>query len=449
MLDSEYAEACAEPARELLLITCASVAKEQLYRDYIKTSCSAAVQMYLDTIHEACDKDPHAAVFLQRTLRMLGQIKALFEVEESIEVFSVFELLAAKAFPRYQDCQFLQPADPSRVTLMVSHRWESKHCPDPTGMQFHRVMRFAIKACMMAMSSSPCVFNSVDFSDTVLSHKLYFKLQEIYQKHVDEWLRGEAETRFAEDIQMQRKLKLLFDYLRETIGESNASLVAPDLVFLCAMMDRIDIWYDYTSLPQNPRSELEEKQFQEELANIDEAFSQNFTIILWSQQDLNRTWCVFEALLSTRKFLHNIFSSDNSILSSTKPAPISQLRYRIEKWELIDSDGKRLPESSELNKINASIQERLGVANTLDESTLAHFGRERESVDMSHDLSAALTQKLLELTQSLRGKDAAYVLDYLRAHNYECTNEFDLDVLAGKLARHMQEHPEQSSEPNG
>jgi hypothetical protein len=384
------AEACFEPARRLLVAACGSVTQDSLFQNHVRGACSESIQMYLDMINEACAANPQVAAMLSRSRALMGQIRTSLEPRQHIRVFSIFDLLAARSFPRHQECHFVRAIDPGRVTIMVSHRWENVDCPDPDGMHFHGVVRFVIKACMMAMGSSPCVFNSVDFSDTILCHTLYFALQDTFHNHVDRWLKGNAAKEFPTDTALHRRLTLLHEYMKETIGDSNTNLVAPDLVALTEMMDHVDIWYDYTSLPQLPRSASEEQEFQNAVETIDSAFRENFTLIIWSRRSLNRLWLIFEALLSVRNWRHSLFSSDNSIRSSMKPAPISQLRYRIDGFEIQDEAGKRLPPSPALASINDALRGNHTILELWDSCTLAQFGRERQAVDLSHDLSAEL-----------------------------------------------------------
>lgn len=442
-------DACFESARKLLATACRSVAHESLYCNHVRASCLEAVQMYVDMIKQVCIEEPRATTVLKRSQHLLRQIKALLEPREHIRVFSVFDLLTAGKFPRCQECSFLRVSDPSRVTLMVSHRWEAPHCPDPEGMQFHRVVRFVVKACMMAMGSSPSVFNGVDFSDVVLCPELYFHLADIYREHVAWWTtrtKREAVEGFSKDERLHGRLSLLSEYLKDTIGKDNTALVAPDLVPLTFMMDHIDIWYDYTSLPQTLRSAAEEAEFQVALADIDHAFSRNYTVILWSKNSLNRTWCLFEALLSTRNWRHNLFSSENSIRSSPKPAPINELRYRPWRADFVDEEGRQVAPSFDLSELSEAGRQSRFWGDLWDSETLAQFGRQRQNVDLTHDLSSALRTSLHQVTKTLRGEDETEVLAYLRSHGYRCTNEFDLELLAEKLSRHISDFPEQGVE---
>lgn len=436
-------DACFIAAFQLVRVASWSVADSTLYIKHIKAMCLTAAQMYLDGIAQVRQRADHPDIRLERAHRRLNEVDSLLQGREPLWVCGVFDLLAAKSFTRHQDCSFLRPVDANRVTLMISHRWEAGNCPDPTGMQFHRAVRFAIKACMMAMHSSPAVFNAVDCSDTQLCHELYFALQELYAQQVAWWKRPNAAEEFASDSALHERFTLLHEYFRNTIGDSNTNFVLPDFAALPGMLDQIDIWYDYTSLPQHPRNERDEDLFRQGLDSIDQAFSENFTVILWSKASLNRTWCVFEALLATLKSRHNVFASENSIESSDRPAPMSHARYRPRTHLIMDETASNVLGAVDLN---LETPEQRAIQDAWDAATMAQFGRKSQPVDLSQDLSSVLVPQLLALTNDLRDKDGDSILKYLQSHGYQCTNEFDIEILAEKLARHMRRIAEQRPE---
>jgi hypothetical protein len=359
----------------------------------------------------------------------------------TINVINVFDLMKDGQFVKHQDCHYLKKPDPGSIVLMVSHRWKTKEHPDidpdpdriqfhgVDRIQFHGVVRFVIQACMMAMSSTPQVFNSVDFSEVILCPDLFIRLHSLYQKYASEVLAG-VDPYECEASLLNRSNQLL-QYLLQTIGEENTLLVVNDISPLTYMMSHIDIWYDFTSLPQGYRTSEELLYFDNELSKLDQYFSEYYTVIIWSKSSLKRGWCFFEALVSTNSDKRSIFSSEKSKVSSTNPAPINELSYTISKIEFGDH-------SINLSDLSESFREMMQEKDANESEKLRLIDRKKETVDLSQDLTKELNKIVHEANWELRGKSEMEILSYLRAHEYECTNGSDRKLIAKKLADHYE-----------
>ncbi|MGB8983685.1 MAG: hypothetical protein WCC12_17580, partial [Anaerolineales bacterium] len=306
------------------------------------------------------------------------------KADTTMRVVNIFDLMKMGRFVEWQNCRHLRNTADSRIILMVSHRWNGQNHPDPTGIQYHGVVRFIIQACMMAMGSTPNVFNNVDCSDVILSPTLLRQLLLLHEEYNEELMAGPTRLmeRLAEHIQ------LLAYYLDNAIGRENSVIVAMDIPALAYMMRHFDIWYDYVSLPQQPRQAEEQRLFNEELHKLDYYFAKYHSVILWSRKDIKRAWCFLEAMISWKHKKHSIFSSENSLLSSTLVSPIYQLRYDITRLSIGDK-------SLEFSDINAEIRKRFEEKDRLERAILMAFKREKkERINLSNDLSMMLADFL-------------------------------------------------------
>jgi hypothetical protein len=310
---------------------------------------------------------------------------------------------------------------------MVSLRWETRDEPDPDCIQFHGVIRFIIQACMMAMGSAPNVFNGVDFSEIILCPNLMIRLNALYQEYAHKVLSGYD---VLNKHRFHRCQKLVY-YLLQTIGEQNTILVGADIAPLAYMMEHFVVWYDFTSLPQAPRTPEEQEYFDQELRRLDDYFSKNYTIILWSRSSLKRAWCFLEAIISFGSWKHSIFSSENSLISSTKPAPINELFYTISS---IKFGNETIDLSDHSNKFAKIMQKK----EAYESEILRLFNRKKEKVDLTTDLTSVLGETLLNAKCDLEGKSESEVLSYLMEHKFKCTNGSDIKLIAKKLSTYYE-----------
>jgi len=318
-------------------------------------------------------------------------LKESMRDETRLNVFNVFDLLKTGKFLRYQECDYLKKTSDSEIVIMVSHRWNSISTPDTDGIQFHGVIRFVIQVCMMAMHSTPNVFNNVDFSEIITPKSFDKQIELLYEEYKDR-LNIDPIKVVQECVD---NIKLLLEYLDNTIGRINSQLVLIDLGALAYMMNRIDIWYDFTSMPQKPRTEIEEKIFKSELDRLDSYFKKFYSLIIWSKKDTKRAWCFLEAYLSQDH--HSIFSCEKSLESSEQPASIYEWSHGTKGS--IDIIEFLLSNSSNSAEKGREFLERMlfDSKNALlsQDVILASMGRKRsEGNDLSKDLSIHLSKFL-------------------------------------------------------
>jgi hypothetical protein len=269
---------------------------------------------------------------------------------------------------------------------------------------------------MMASGSTPNVFNSVDFSEIELCPRLFRRLRAEYSDLSRRLQSAEGLRAFQSDRDLLDKTTVLLDYLVKTIGPHNTAIVAMDAPIIAYLMQSCDVWYDYTCMPQEPRSKDEQIKFNRELDLLHHYFSKYYTSILWSKKSLKRAWCFLEAAVSLRAGQHSIFSTENSLLSSDTPAKIYEKSFGETVFGPSDQPIEVRKES---------------------ETSFRLYRRNQERVDLSSDLTAVLADAVHSATYALKGKDDRQILTYFEENGYSCTNEEDLQIVAKSLAAHL------------
>jgi len=346
----------------------------------------------------------------------------LKRAEVSIQVIAFFDLLQMGSFKEWKNCsnRRIPISSSSRITILVSHRWESIKEPDPSGLQFHGVIRFIIQSCMAAMGSTPNIFNNVDASEVIVNQRLFSQLVSLYREYTQQVT--ERPKQLAREI--FQETKQLKNYLDSTIGQVNSNLVVLDLMPLTYMMLQIEIWYDYTCLPQQPRSLEEQTYFNRELESLSKYFGKYFSLIIWSSEDIKRAWCFMEAIVGWKNSLQSIFCCKNSLLSSTNPSPIYQLFYRISRYSSDDI-------SIDYANLNEAYRKSEQEKKNMEIMILNSFNRElKPRKDLSNDLTNVLMKTLRPAINELNGLSVSQVHDYLFHNGYRCTDSVDYEAIA-------------------
>lgn len=333
-----------------------------------------------------------------------------------IRVVNVFDLMKVGRFVRHQECDYLKYPDASSMVVLFSHRWEKPENPDPRGIQYHGAVRFAIQLCMMVCGSTPNVFNSVDFSEMIANPKLVNWLTKEYQSFSASLRTPMGMAALQDDKDLPEKSMILGRYLIDTIGLENTRKVIMDVVVIAWLMRKLDFWYDFSCMPQRPRSAEQEVVFQRELKDLNRYFSEYPTCIHWSSKDLKRAWCLMEGLISLRSDRHSVFCTENSLISSDECAEIHEAHFG--ETMLDESAGP------------------LDVRQLGQDSFQLHR-RNQKIGDLSLDLSYRLNNEVRSVGHTLRGKTSNEILDYLEKNGYSTTEEEDMSIIANSLAIHL------------
>jgi len=412
-------------------------------------------QKLIDTRPDFCDQIRQKKHKVNKQLNSLTEIEnerrnilKLKRVDTSIQIIGFFDLLQMGSFKEWKNCSNRRrPVSSSPgITILVSHRWESLKEPDPSGIQFHGVIRFIIQACMMAMGSTPNIFNNVDASEVIVNQRLYKQLACLYREYTQQV--AERSEQLAREI--FQETQQLQNYLDSTIGQVNSKLVVLDLMPLTFMMRQIEIWYDYTCLPQQPRSPEEQTYFNKELESLCNYFGNFFSLIIWSSDDIKRAWCFMEAIVGWKNGLESVFCCKNSLLSSNKPSPIYQLFYRMTRLS-----GDIPIDYADLNDAYRKSEQEKKI---MEKAILSSFNRElKPRRDLSNDLTDVLMKTFNSAINELRGLNVSQVHNYLIHNGYRCTDVVDFEIIAKAIvmgtrkdteAEHLSNRLDVGSRPN-
>ncbi|MGW1505601.1 hypothetical protein ACWCQW_45285 [Streptomyces mirabilis] len=216
------------------------------------------------------------------------------------------ELIWWTRFPRMQEAsRLVRGVFPKRHHVFVSHRWLDTGQPDPDGTQA-RLVAWHLVASMCeavrvahrrglhtprqvapAAMHMPVGVAGSDLAECLLVGVLREVLdgtslapvaQELERVGIDAVERGAAEA--SEDIGLER-LSALLD----------------ELPALRPLLERIHIWYDYTCVPQAPRTPEEQGLFRSTLESLFLLQLAGRTLILLDDvaDYLGRAWCSLEA----------------------------------------------------------------------------------------------------------------------------------------------------------
>lgn len=183
------------------------------------------------------------------------------------------DLLRSHQFVRRQDSGAgWMAAEQCWLLLFVSHRWETRQHPDPSGRQHRAVARLVSDLCDL--------WDGLGAEDPRERTRLVPRL--------DQHGMAQAAVLFSRldlpgDVSERHRGRSARDFLPEHIG----------------------IWYDYACLPQEPRSPAEEAEFRAGMLALPELFgSEAVTLVALRESGddyRNRAWCLAEALLTANR----------------------------------------------------------------------------------------------------------------------------------------------------
>jgi hypothetical protein len=218
---------------------------------------------------------------------------------DKFHLFSALTLSRMEKFERFQKLNatndWLLGDALLLSTLFISHRWDSLEHPDPSGRQITALQNF--------LKQIPVVIRA-----------LFCDLDERLSLVPDLEKEG---TLQAEEI--ARRILGYGPFAEEHInqhGHSPRQEIAEKIKtfdqesFDLWILGRIGIWIDYCSIPQLPRSEVEQTKFDSTLAQLDQLLDYATVVSLRRECDdyTERAWCVSEVLLGAkRSFTRSLF----------------------------------------------------------------------------------------------------------------------------------------------
>jgi hypothetical protein len=202
-----------------------------------------------------------------------------------------------------------QQTAPGRFYSFVSHRWQTPTHPDPDGLQARvtawQLFAYLCDAIRIAhlrglhqpRRRNPLVGAVVGVAGTELAESLLVNILRRVLSD-DEVVQAMEEVRVLDTLIEDYGVATATrdDDLDELAGALDSSPVLRTLV------DRIFVWYDYSCLPQPPRTDAEETLFRQGLEALNACQVLGRTVVLLDEAEdyLSRAWCTLEALIADK-----------------------------------------------------------------------------------------------------------------------------------------------------
>lgn len=185
----------------------------------------------------------------------------------------------------------------SPIPIFVSHRWDTPNTPDPTERQFHIVMRFLVEAICLSKGICERFFSYAD-PEIVLNTGLV----ECIQNHQADGLEGLREMEEFKKYQQPGLLGLPMEVLLAQWLLKNFPALAfegYEILTISRVLRDVAVWYDYSSLPQEPyASKDEEAYFAWALKHLEHLIPGCHVVAIWDKPAINRAWCLLEGLIA-------------------------------------------------------------------------------------------------------------------------------------------------------
>lgn len=204
--------------------------------------------------------------------------------------YSWATLLGWERWPRRQDSQHLSAAaEPGKLLLFVSHRWESLDHPDPNGSQLLCLkvgLTLALAAAILRLHSRK---KNKDPTFSGLPELIAEYIEDVFGRRKALALPLHQWARDVEAIAKHVKNEKAF---RTKVRKLEALKVGPALD---QIRSRILIWYDYASMFQTPRTPSEQAEFRREILDLNKIQQHAGTLVIaGDDQYLSRGWCFLE-----------------------------------------------------------------------------------------------------------------------------------------------------------
>ena len=190
-------------------------------------------------------------------------------------------------WPRRQDAETLSTrVGSSKLPLFVSHRWESDEHPDPGNSQL------AGLKTGLTLALAAAVLQKVGEEEATRTES---GLPEIIAEHIEAVLETDALIELKPwALQVRTTAEQATDEsaFGDRLGQLDDTAIDPVIRQIQAS---ILVWYDYSSMLQEPRTQKEEQSFQQEILTLNEIQAQAVTLVIaGDSQYLSRAWCFLE-----------------------------------------------------------------------------------------------------------------------------------------------------------
>jgi hypothetical protein len=240
---------------------------------------------------------------------------SLQEAVAGFYILKASDLLRMESFSRRQEVEMgrLVPED-CHLLLFISHRWEATDHPDPSGRQLAALKSLVLSIC--------------DACDALAAES------------------AEERLRLLPTLSRYGTLQAVL-----LVARLSSSLLSMEFAIANRsarewLPDHIGVWYDFTCLPQEPRTENEEREFQEALLALPNLLlSDEISLVAIRDEGDDyeaRGWCFAEARMAAEKMVFRSLvlrldrletTSPTEILSFNHDGPGIQFKRAMEAWE--------------------------------------------------------------------------------------------------------------------
>jgi hypothetical protein len=287
-------------------------------------------------------------------------------------------------FPEWNSPEVDEPrkeyACPLKINLFISHRWEKVDNPDPNGAQFRSLIEYLSRVFMVSnsiISRDDMVIKELVIGDDILSE---FREERL------------LDCRCNTDSYVN---------LRSVLGDDDLFVSRIDDIHrrrkFYKLLKHVHVWYDYSGLPQLPRSKREQEIFEYGLYNLKNVVNESRVLVLWGVESLDRAWCIFEAMVG--KTIHFCSPSGRDKMSNFDK---SVMTHRLRSL---------LPDENQAS------------------SLASYNGR--------NSLSILIAVK--DLKKTVERMSEGEIAQYFKKTGVTCTNEEDLAIVANLIHRYLVE----------
>jgi hypothetical protein len=259
---------------------------------------------------------------------------------------SVPALVQAGSFPRMQEIRdrLRRGTRPGELRVFVSHRWQHRGHPDHDGRQARTVawrlfgtLCHAVRVAARRGLHTPRKIAggiAVGPAGSPLAESVIVTVMRT-QLVDDDLARAAAEVSsvagYVDDLGAAQA--------RSDLGLAELRRLLAELPMLRALLARIVVWYDYSCMPQAPRTEDETELFRRTMSRLMSIQASSRTLILLddTRDYLGRAWCHYEASIATRisDAGLDVLSFDEEPLPGRESEPHDLIRLVLDRQEVV------------------------------------------------------------------------------------------------------------------
>ena len=215
-------------------------------------------------------------------------------------------LISMGRFVRLQDWQGdLVAHEAGAYHVLVSHRWLCRAHPDPEGRQAQAVAWQLVGAIAEAIR----IASVRGLHNPRMAHALSGMIMGIHGSSLAESLLVNLVRRELDDTRLEAAVAEVAGLPHDVVDAGRSD---PDLRRLAGfiaghpqmrqLISRVRLWYDYSCLPQTPRTAEDERFFQLGLLALGAIQISGHTVVLLDDPEdyLSRAWCTLEAITAHR-----------------------------------------------------------------------------------------------------------------------------------------------------